>query len=110
VRGLRQQIAGRRALPGGAAVRFAIELLELFFDFRAGPRCIRPVEAGPGGAALQLGGPVEGGEGAGDAGEGALVGLLLAFGSLDRVPARAFGRVAEDVRVAPLELVADAGL
>ena len=61
----------------------------------------------PRGAALDLLGALQSGEGEGDAGERALVRMRFALGGLERFPAGAGLGVAEDVRVAADHLGAD---
>ena len=81
-----------------------LDLGQLLVDLEARSRGVGPVEADAGGPALDLLGALEGGEGEGDAGERAFVLVDLALRRLERLPARALRRLAEDMGMAPYHL------
>ena len=85
-----------------------VELGQLFFDL--GPRAgdVGPVEAGAGGPPLQLGGAFQGGKRQGNTGQSAGIERFLSFLGLQFFPTWAVLGIAEDMRVAALELVGDA--
>ena len=85
-----------------------VELGQFLVDLGARTGRVGPVEAGARGPALQLGGALERRKRQRNAGQGAVIGRLLALGGLDFLPAGAVLGIAEDVRMAALHLVADA--
>src|SRR6185369_9203443 len=91
-------------------IGLGFELGQFLVDL--GPRTghVGPIEAGPCSAALKLGGPLQGWKSQSDAAQGALVGIFGAFLGLDDFPQMmaAMLRVAKNVRVTALHLVADA--